>query len=652
MTGRRWTLAAVALILLGVFWTSVWQGMDRSVLSRAPILDEAHYLEKAVEIREQGWLPDQPFTMSPLYSYLVAATGSGRSIDQFRLRAGTPPSGIRWLQALLWTGIAWILWRVASQAYGPRWSWIPPLLWMAYAPTVILAGQVLLEVPLTFAATVALAVASGQIGPKSHRNRALIAGAMVGMAFLLRGTSIVLVVPVVMALLPDRSPRSWRATTVPMLLALAVVVLPFVALNSARTGKLVPPALNGGVNLYIGNGSGANGLFRAFQGYDLESDPSGAKYLSQKYQRDIPDAWSANKVWTDEARAEMAANPTRVLGLWARKVRLHFVGADIPQISAFTAWERHVPLLKGLVVPWALLAAAGLAGGVLAWRRQRFLQPWLLAAVILIAVQSLFFVVTRYRIILVPTLALAATACLREIVIRRGRGLVQAVLIGALAVACVWPWGLGATLKQFEAGGLDNEAIRWEHAASSLTTSNPAAADRDLLEAEALYRQSLSLSDQRYQPWQGLARVLWFRGQQDQAVELLAEGLGRVTMQQDLRTDLIAMLLQQGQAAEALPHLDIALRDQPDDAKLLHNMTIALASTGRVEQASNTAQQLIAVHPDDPRGYLDLGVMLGRAGRFQDASDVFSHGLQQVPDHPELTRNLTHVRQLIADPEK
>ena len=91
--------------------------MDRSVLSRAPILDEAHYLEKAVEIREQGWWPDQPFTMSPLYSYLVAATGSGRVIDEHRLRAGTPPSGIRWLQAFLWTATAWIIWRVGNQAF-------------------------------------------------------------------------------------------------------------------------------------------------------------------------------------------------------------------------------------------------------------------------------------------------------------------------------------------------------------------------------------------------------------------------------------------------------------------------------------------------------------------------------------------------------
>ncbi len=371
----RLILALAFLVLLGAFWATVWHGVDQSVLSRVPILDEAVYLQRAATITDQNWLPSDPFTMSPLYSYLVALTGSGRTLDEFRLRSDGPPRGIRWLQALLWFGTAWILWRVGRDLFGLRWAWGAPLLWLGYGPAAILATQVLMEIPLAFVATLALAVSGGHVGPASHRGRALLSGALVGAAFLFRGTAIVLLVPVVLALVPDRSSRSWRAVALPVLATLILVVLPFTVFNSVRAGRPVPPALNGGVNLYLGNGPGASGFFRVIPGYDLEKDPSGTEYLSRAFGQTIPDAWTANRIWTAEARAAMLTDPVRVLGLWAQKIRLHLVGIEIPQISAFSAWPRQAPILRGLFVPWAFLAGAGLAGGVLAWRRYKALRP-------------------------------------------------------------------------------------------------------------------------------------------------------------------------------------------------------------------------------------------------------------------------------------
>jgi len=654
MSGRvtRTLLTAGALILLVAFWTAAWRGMDRSVLSQAPILDEAHYLERAVEISNEGWIPDDVFTMSPLYSYLVAATGSGRTLDAHRLREGAPPRGIRWLQAILWLGTAWTLWRVGRDLLGPRWCWGPPLLWMGYAPAAILAGQVLMEIPLTFAAALALGASGSHLGPRSRWGRGVLAGAMVGVAVLLRGTAIVLVIPVILALWQESSPRRIVGVVVPVVVAIVVVVAPFVLHNSLLAGRPAPPAMNVGVNLLIGNGPGANGFFRVFQGFDFESDPSGAAYLSAKLGRPIGDPWTADRAWTEEARTVMTADPIRVLGLWSKKVRLHLVGVEIPQISSFGAWSKHVPLFRVLVVPWALLAAAGLAGGIMAWRSVPGMRPWLVAALLLIAVQSLFFVVTRYRIILVPGLALGATVLARELVRRRGSGLVATIVVMIASAVFVWPWGLTSTLQQFEAGGWDNEAVRWEHVASACATTNPSRADRSLAEAEALYRRSLELVPHRPHPWQGLARIHRVRGDHEEALSILIEGLSSAAATRDLRRDLIGMLLQLERTEQALPHLDLALRDAPEDAELLHNTVIALAGAGRLEPAVEMARKLIAVHPEDPRGYLDLGVLLGRSGRLEEAGGIFAAGLELSPDHPELSSNLERVRHLLGDAEK
>ena len=649
---RRLVLLLGALVILGAFWMSVWNGMDRSALARVPILDEAHYLKRAVEIRDQGWFPDSMFIMSPLYSYLVAATGSGRLFDEHRIREGTPPHGIRLLQALLWAGTGFLLWRVGRDLFGPRWGWAPPFLWLGYGPAAVLAGQVLMEIPLVFAATYALALSGGHVGPKSPLGRALISGTMVGAAFLLRGTAIVLVVPVILGLMPERSwriwrnGRSWLVRGIPVLLAVTLVTLPFVVLNSVRAQRLAPPATNGGLNLYIGNGPEADGFFRAPPGYDVETDPSGAKYLSDLLGRTIVDPLTVDRTWAGEARAAMAADPVRALGLWVRKIRLHLVGVEIPQVSAFNAWYRFVPLLRGLVVPWALLAAAGLAGGVLAWRRQPALGIWLGAALLLIAVQSLFFVVTRYRLILVPSLALGTVALMQEFVVRRGRKLAVAVAVCVLSVLAVWPWDLAETVRGFAAGGLVNEAVRWEHLASADASVNPAAAGRELEEAEILYRRSLALVDHEAGPWVGLGRVLWNRGERTEAMNLLAEGLNHVPEPLDLLRDLIGKLIRNGQLAEALPYLGAAIELAPRDAEILHNMVIALAGVGQLDEATAFARRLVDIHPDDPRGYLDLGIVLIQAGKSQEAADVFEEGLQKAPGHSGLKKYLDQAREL------
>jgi len=268
-----------------------------------------------------------------------------------------------------------------------------------------------------------------------------------------------------------------------------------------------------------------------------------------------------------------------------------------------------------------------------------------IAALLLIAVQSLFFVVTRYRIILVPALALALVAMLRELTRRQWRDLV----LLPVAILLVWPWGLDDVRRNFEVGALENEAIRWEHTAKA---AEPAVADLDLAEAEELYRESLAIADNRVDSWQGLGRVLWLRDEQTAAVEALSEGLEKVTAKQVLRDDLIAMLVRQGRMIEALPHLELALQAAPENADHMHNAAVALGEAGRFQEAATLAQNLIVAHPTDPRGYFDLGVIYARSGLMIEARDIFAAGLRQVPNHPELTRNLARVEKTLATEEE
>ncbi len=615
----------LAVALLAVFWSSVWSDLDRSVLSRVPVLDEAIYLTQAAEMADGRLLPDEPFFMSSLYPYLVAATGSGRELSPEGVRLGAPPHVLRLVQALMWLGTAVLLWRTARRFAPPGIAWLAPASWMLYAPAAVFASAVLLEVPLALAATAALFVATG--GPASTR-RAVAAGVLVGAATLLRTSGGLLIVPVVLALVgSDR--RAWRRG-VPALLAAVLTVLPAVAFNSLETGRLVGPSLNGGVNLYIGNGPEAEGFYVSYRGVDVRRDLTGRAFLGERMGQEVPDAAAADAAWARAGRRAVLDDPLRALGLWLRKLRLHLVAAEIPQISPLSAWRREVPILRALPVPYGLLSAAGLLGLLLVGLREPRLRPWALAALLLIAGQSLFFVVSRYRLVLVPLWALLGTAAVGTLWAERGRRLAAGLGLGAACALAVAPWGLGSVLERLEAAGRANEAVRWER------LGVPA-------EALSRYEASLALIPDHPRPRRAAARIHAAAGRIDESERLLRRGLEIAVPPDDLRRDLINLLLEAGRPGETLDLLREHVRARPDDHEMMHNYAVALAGAGRADEAEFVAGQLVMVAPDDPRGYIDLGVILARQGRLEEARTVFRQGLERVPGDPRLQANLERV---------
>ncbi len=627
-------LGILAIVVLALFWQSVWRDLDRTVLTRVPILDEAYYLREAADISGGRILPDDPFIMSPLYPYLVAATDSGREIGPDQLRVGPPPLGIRVLQAGLWLGTAILLWRVARRTVPARFAWLAPVLWLFYRPGAVFVTSVLLEVPLSFLTVASLAVATG--GTPTRR-RALAAGALAALAALLRFHAVLLIVPVVLALTGDFvGRRPWRRA-VPAVLAMALLVMPVTLFNSARAGRLVGPSLNGGINLYIGNGPEAEGFYMSYRGFDPARDPTGRAFLSDRLGVDVIDAAAADRTWENRARAAIVEDPVRTFGLWLKKIRLHIVAAEFSQISPLGSWAREAPALRLLVVPYGLLTAGGLFGLLLLGLRDKRLRPWAIALLLLIAAQSVFFVVSRYRLVLVPILALLTTAGVAELARRRGRSLVLGVGLAVVCVLAVIPWGLAPSLRRLEAAGLLNEGVRWEHLGG--------ADDRAL----SLYTKARELDPVHPEVYRAAARVHLGAGRHSAAEEVLRGGLGAADPVTDVRRDLIDLLLSEDRAAEAVDYLGEHVDRHPRDVDMLHNLAVALADVGRGEDAESVATDLVSVAPDDPRGYIDLGIIIARQGRIEEARAIFREGLAHCRDDARLVANLDRVERMLTE---
>jgi tetratricopeptide (TPR) repeat protein len=249
---------------------------------------------------------------------------------------------------------------------------------------------------------------------------------------------------------------------------------------------------------------------------------------------------------------------------------------------------------------------------------------------VIVAGQSVFFVVSRYRLALVPILALFAGAWAAELVARRGRARVVAAGMGLVAGLAVVPWGLGPALTGWHATGLANEATRWERLGGAA----------DAARAEALFRDALAADPSQTQAWQGLARVLARGGDTEAAERSLADGMLHAQPAHLLERDLIALLMKEGRADAAVPRLAHYLDEKPDDPDMLHAYALALAQTGRPDDAIAAARRLVTAAPGDPRGFNDLGILLARAGRADEAREVIARGLRLHPTDASLRHNL------------
>jgi tetratricopeptide (TPR) repeat protein len=648
--------AVLVAVVLAAFWAVVWLQSADSALTRVPVLDEAWYLREAARIRDDG-IVGRPFVMSPLYPIAAAVLGAGRTLPGGVLEGGHPRALLA-MQAAAWMAIGALIFttvreRGGAGRAGAVIAFGAALLFWLYRPGAVYARTILLEIPLALTVTAYLALLSCWRVRTTRRPFVvlLVAGLCLGLATLLRAHVLALLVPgaVVVAV----RTRRWRVAAVPIAVLMGGALLPVVlaaAHNTAACSRPAGPVLNGGINLYLGNVASSRGLFVTPVGLDLEREPAGQSYLAGRFHRDDLGVCEADRLWFAEALREIRAHPGRAAGGWLRKVWLHAQGWEISQVTPLGAWAREVPVLRALWVPYGMLTVLGLAGLAAALGRGRSADDvavavlWGGSLVLLVALQSLVFVVSRYRLVLVPPLCvLAGLGALRLwplLVARRWRAARLPAAVALVAVIAGVPWGLSETRRLWAALETQNEALRWERWAAA----QPDASGRAWPRAQRLYRDLIAAQPERGEAYLGLARVLFAAGEVSAASEVLAGGLVRADQTEPLQRELVSLLLQQQRLSEARVQLEAFLREHPQDADMLHNLTVLLGKTGRWEQAHDVARRMRAAAPDDARSYLDLAAIQVVLGRRDDAVAILAEGLSRLPGHPELAATLERVR--------
>ena len=198
-------------------------------------------------------------------------------------------------------------------------------------------------------------------------------------------------------------------------------------------------AANGGINFYLGNRPGSTGETPLPPGL-LWQDT-----VQEPIRSGMTGMWEQDRYWWARSKGVIAEDPSRWLGLLAAKSLLFwnsFESSNNKSLEYFTS----VSFLSRHYRGWfGALACLGFAGLVVFVRGRPLLPLASLMVGYWLAV-ALFFVSARYRLPIVPFLAMTASAAAVELSggVGSGRGRRAALAVTALLAVAIFPSWLPA----------------------------------------------------------------------------------------------------------------------------------------------------------------------------------------------------------------
>jgi Flp pilus assembly protein TadD len=107
-------------------------------------------------------------------------------------------------------------------------------------------------------------------------------------------------------------------------------------------------------------------------------------------------------------------------------------------------------------------------------------------------------------------------------------------------------------------------------------------------------------------------------------------------------------LERQGDFDAALTSYRLALRDRPNDPKILQNIAIAYSRTGRLEDAIRSYRRALEVAPELSGAHYGLAFLLLKRGDRAGAMSHLDAFLRNPPQNGETERWVKHAQQTLA----
>lgn len=561
-----------------------------------PLVDGANYVRLAETIAGGDLLAGrQVFWQPPLYPYFLALL-----LKIF----GARMAAVYIVQAAIGSLSCLLTYLIGRRVFGERAGLLAGIVVALYGPLVHFDAQPLipvLHIVLVLAGLLALL-----------RQRWLGAGLFWGLAAIATPNILFAVPPVAAWIWIERRGAGWGRRAVCAALFLGGTVLPVAAVaarNLAVAGEPVSISSNGGINFFIGNNPDYDRTIRIRPGGEFE------RLAQEPENLGITSARGRSRYFAERAWRFLAGYPKQALRLYGRKLLDLVAGREIPRNQDQYVYRDTSSLFSvllwrfGLSFPFGVVAPLALAGLCLSDRRdpdrRSGTRLLLITAAAYAASILVFFPTDRYRLPLVPILALFA-----------GNGM------SAPRAAWRKPLTLAALAAGLVVFNLD--AFRPREVFPEEGALNRAYALRQKGNVEAAaaeYRHAIDLNPARIDAYNALAAMAAHDGRWEEAERHYRELLERTPDFVEVRRNLGQALLALGRTEGAREQWRLAVGLAPGAGLALADLCLSYLGEGLLLAAEPYCERAVRARPDLGETHLAMG-LLARALRRREVARV------------------------------
>ena len=638
--------------LVGLFLLSLLLRAGHLYLIRdAPLfnhlfLDPLYYDEWGLRITGGEWLGETLFFQDPLYPYFLGILYALLGHHYLAVVA---------IQAVLGSLVAPILFLSAKPWFGRPAALVGALLAATYLPSIYYEGLILKTWLGMFLLTAAFWALSVTI-PSSDRRTWIGVGLLLGLACLARGNLLLFLPTLALWVLLDpsatskdseepaggaRDPgkrrqrlagrRPWAIVGC-LLLGSGVVLGASAVRNRVAGGHWVLTTSNAGQNFFIGN----NPFNTTGEYAPLPFVDSNPKHEERDFVREAErlagrslNPREVSRFWLGEALRWIRENPGDWLRLTGRKLRNYWGAYEIPDNLDYYLYRESSAVLRLPLPGFGLVAPLGLLGALLCLRRGGWPRALLLFVVVYSTSVVLFFVFSRFRMIMMPALFVFAGHAVMELArsFREARGKpgVRAPLVRRLALL----------VALFAVVNLPVRAPRhlWGYR----------VADRIGLPVRP---ETMATAHYNY----GLAFAIRAKeAEEPEPLLRMAEAELRQALREDgshakMHVELGKVLARMKRNREAIEAYNEALRIEPHQWRTHFSLGLLYRREGDPPSAEGAFRQVVGLRPDYASAHVQLGEVLLDLGRREEAAEAFRNALRLAPDSTRAREGLASSR--------
>jgi len=518
-----------------------------------PVGDAAGYHAWAKQIAEGDWIGKQSFYQAPLYPYVLGAIFSIFSSEIWFIRI---------VQAV-WGALAvGLLACATARLFNIRSGIVAGLMLTFYAPAIFFDGIIqktslgCLLVCGTLWLLVWMRICTRWFA-------FILLGLSIGLLTLTRENALIWAVFLGIWLIITFGQNDRRKQFHCMLfyfLGITIAIFPVAIRNKTVGGDWSLTTFQAGPNFYIGNHFGASGLYEPLiRGHETPMfERIDATNLAQKATGQNMTPREVSQYWMQRAWVDISQNPISWLKLFVRKNLMVWNRYEVSDAEGLIVYANSSWVLSMLGSVWhfGMLVPLALVGVIATWCDRKNLW-WLYGLVVTMAVSvALFFVLARYRFVLVPLLIpLAAVGCV--VVWERWR---------AVGVRRQFSWIVSA----FLAAAVVNWPVHNEGRLNAMATMNAGvalASSGDVEGAMEYFELAVAEYPESAEANNNFAQALTLTGDFERAVEHYQWALASEPELMGVDYNLGVALEQFGRGDEALKHYQRAIELDPGDVE-------------------------------------------------------------------------------------